>query len=89
MCFVKPSSTTPVIVKGREGDADVANKACLRCDLAKEWGDVSRSRAGCARGKFLLSWLPQARLRLGLPKLFNYRDLFKAPMPGARNPSSP
>jgi hypothetical protein len=29
MCFVKPSSTTPVIVKGREGDADVANKAWI------------------------------------------------------------
>jgi len=41
MRFVKPSSNTPVIVKGREGDADVANKACLRSDLAKEWGDVS------------------------------------------------
>ena len=38
MRFVKPSSNTPVIVKGREGDADVANKACLRSDLAKDWG---------------------------------------------------
>ena len=51
MCFVKPSSTTPVIVKGREGDADVANKACLRSDLAKEWGDVSTVRGGRCRGK--------------------------------------
>jgi hypothetical protein len=30
----------PVIIKGREGNADVANKACLRSDLAKEWGDA-------------------------------------------------
>jgi hypothetical protein len=51
MRFVKPSSTTPIIVKGREGDADVANKACLGFDLAKEWGDVSTVRAGRCRGK--------------------------------------
>jgi hypothetical protein len=46
MRFVKPSSTTPVIVKGREGNADVANKACLRSNLAKEWGDVSTVCSG-------------------------------------------
>ena len=51
MRFVKPSFTIPVIVKGREGDADVANKACLRSDLAKEWGDVSTVRGGPCRGK--------------------------------------
>jgi hypothetical protein len=51
MRFVKPSSTTPVIVKDREGDVDVANKACLRSDLAKEWSDVSTIRGGRYRGK--------------------------------------
>jgi hypothetical protein len=35
MRFMKPSSTTLVIVKGREGDAEVANQACLRSDLVK------------------------------------------------------
>jgi hypothetical protein len=51
MHFLKPSSTTPVTVKGREGDADVANKACLRSDLVKEWGDVSTVRGGRGQGK--------------------------------------
>jgi hypothetical protein len=44
MRFVKPSSTMPEIVKGREGNADVANMVCLRSDLAKEWGDMSTVR---------------------------------------------
>jgi hypothetical protein len=47
---MKPSSTTPVIVKGREGDADVANQACLRSDLVKEWDDVGAICGGRYRG---------------------------------------
>jgi hypothetical protein len=51
MRFVKPSSIMLVIVKGREGNADVANKAYLRSDLAKKWGDVSTIRGGRCRSK--------------------------------------
>ena len=51
MRFVKPSSIMSVIVKGREGNADVANKACLRSDLAKKWGDASTVRGGLCRSK--------------------------------------
>ena len=51
MRFVKPSSIMPVIVKGREGNADVANKACLESDLAKEWGDVRTVRGGWCQSK--------------------------------------
>ena len=40
-----------VIVKGREGNVDVANKACLRSDLAKEWGDVSTVCGGRCRSQ--------------------------------------
>jgi hypothetical protein len=44
MRFIKHSSILLGIEegrKGRDGNADVANKACLGSDLAKEWGDVS------------------------------------------------
>jgi hypothetical protein len=41
----------PEIVKGREGNADVANKACLGSDLAKEWGDVRTVRGRWRRNK--------------------------------------
>ena len=34
----------------REGDADMANKACLRSNLAKKWGDVSTIRGRYCRG---------------------------------------
>jgi hypothetical protein len=51
MRFMKPSSTTLVIVKGREGDADVANQACLRSDLVKEWDDVGAVRGGRYSGR--------------------------------------
>ena len=46
MRFVKPSSTMLVIVKGREGDAGVANEACLRFNLANKWDDVSTVHGG-------------------------------------------
>jgi hypothetical protein len=36
MCFVKPNFITPVIIKSREDDIDIANKAYLRSNLAKE-----------------------------------------------------
>jgi hypothetical protein len=54
MRFVKPSSIMLGIVKrrkGGEGNADVANKACLGSDLAKEWGDVSTICGGGYRSK--------------------------------------
>jgi hypothetical protein len=44
MRFVKHSSILLGIIEGRKGrdfNADVANKACLGSDLAKEWGHVS------------------------------------------------
>ena len=40
MRFVKHSFIMPEIVKSKEGDANVVNKACLGSDLAKEGGDV-------------------------------------------------
>jgi hypothetical protein len=54
MRFVKHSSIILGIVegrKGRDGNADVANKACLGSDLAKEWGDVSTVCGGQCRSK--------------------------------------
>jgi hypothetical protein len=45
MRFVRPNSIMPVIVKDREGKADVANKSCLESDLAKEWGDMRTVRS--------------------------------------------
>ena len=46
MHFVKPSAIGLGIVEGREGNADMANMACLGSDLVKEWGDV-----GAVRGR--------------------------------------
>jgi hypothetical protein len=34
----------PEIVKDREAYANMANKACLRSNLAKEWGDMGTVR---------------------------------------------
>ena len=42
MRFVKSSGLG--IVKGREGNADMANMACLGSDLVKEWSDVGAVR---------------------------------------------
>jgi hypothetical protein len=50
MHFMKPSSTTLVIVKGREGDVDMVNQACLRSDLVKEWDDVGAIHGRRYRG---------------------------------------
>ena len=44
MRFVKACATMPEIVKGREGNADVTNEACLGPDLEEEWGDMSTVR---------------------------------------------
>ena len=34
------------MIEGREGNADMANMACLGSDLVKEWGDVGRRCGG-------------------------------------------
>lgn len=44
MRFVKACATMLEIVKGREGNADVTNEACLGPDLEEEWGDMSTVR---------------------------------------------
>ena len=51
MRLVKHNSIMPEIVKGREGNADVANKACLGSDLVKEWDDVRTVRGRGCRNK--------------------------------------
>jgi hypothetical protein len=51
MGFVKNSSIMSEIVKGREGNTDVANKACLESDFANKWGDVSTICGGLCGGK--------------------------------------
>jgi hypothetical protein len=51
MRFVKFNSIIPITVKGREDNADMANKIYLRFDLAKEWGDINIVRGGRYRSK--------------------------------------
>lgn len=51
MRFVKHSSIMPEIVQGRDGNVDVANKACLGSGLTKEWGDVRSVRGRWCRNK--------------------------------------
>ena len=53
MCFVKPGAIGLGIVEGREGDADVANMACLGSDLVKEWGDVGAARGRRCGGEYV------------------------------------
>lgn len=52
MRFVEPSAIGPGIVEGREGNADIANIACLGSDLVKEWGDVGAVRGRRCRGEY-------------------------------------
>lgn len=49
---MKPSATGLGTDEGREGNADMANMACLGSDLVKEWGDVGAVRGRRCEGEY-------------------------------------